>query len=336
MTEVVVPLVASMALLAVGMAMWSRASGTRRGDDTHRRLSAYIVGPDGSPDDRRARRDGATAVPDVLWSMVGPSARVVEGLAGQVLQRRPELSRFGVVVQRSGLDLGVTEIVGASMVVTGASGALLGLLGLPLVLVAASAVCFGSLPLLATGLVARRRRRRFASDLPGLLQLLAGAVRAGIPVSQALAGVSDEVTGPVSDEFRRVATESGLGRPLPDSLSALAERVGNDDVAWVGMAIELHQQAGGNLAEVLDTVAHTITQVERLRSEVATLTAEGRVSALVLGLLPPLLTGVISVVNPGYVASLLDEPLGIAMVVGAGVAMVVGFAWMHRIVGINV
>lgn len=316
--------------------MWSRASGTRRGDDAHRRLSAYIVGPGGSPDDRSAGRDGATAVPDVLWSMVGPSARVVEGLAGRVLQRRPELSRFGVVVQRSGLDLGATEIVGASMVVTGATGALLAVLGLPLVLVAVAAVFLGSLPLLATGLVARRRRRRFASDLPGLLQLLAGAVRAGFPVSQALTGVSDELTGPVSDEFRRVATESGLGRPLPEALSALAERMGNDDVAWVGMAIELHQQAGGNLAEVLDTVAHTISQRQRLRAEIATLTAEGRISAIVLGLLPPLLTGVITVVNPGYVASLLDEPLGVAMVSGSAVAMVVGFAWMHRIVGIDV
>ncbi len=260
----------------------------------------------------------------------------MERLAGRVLQRRPELFRFVGLVERSGLDVGAAEVVAAAMVVGGATGVLLTVLGMPVMLVAMAVVCLGSLPLLAAGVAARRRRRRFAADLPGLLQLLAGAVRAGFPVSQALMGVSDELTGPVSDEFRRVASESGLGRPLPESLSALAERMGSDDVAWVGMAIELHQHAGGNLAEVLDTVAHTITQRERLRAEVATLTAEGRISALVLGLLPPLLTGVITVVNPGYVASLLDEPLGLAMVVGAAVAMVVGFVWMHRIVGIDV
>jgi tight adherence protein B len=143
------------------------------------------------------------------------------------------------------------------------------------------------------------------------------------------------MVGPVAQEFRRLGVEVGLGRPLPAALRAVGQRMDSDEMEWVAVAVEIHQQAGGNLAQILDTVAATSTDRQRLQREVATLTAEGRISAVVLGILPPALAVVISVLNPGYLGSLVAEPLGMIMVVASVVGMVVGFVWMHRIVGIE-
>jgi tight adherence protein B len=167
------------------------------------------------------------------------------------------------------------------------------------------------------------------------MRLLAGTLRAGFPLSQAVASASAELDGPMGEEMRRVARESSLGRPLPDALVSLGDRMGSEDIAWVGMAIEIQQQSGGNLADVLDQVARSVTDRQRLDREVRALTAEGRLSAIVLGILPPALAVVIAVVNPAYVSVLFTTPNGRAMSVAAVVGMVAGFVWMSRIVQVD-
>ena len=103
---------------------------------------------------------------------------------------------------------------------------------------------------------------------------------------QGVEAVSQEVEDPMGSELRRVVTESRLGRPLEESLDGVAERMDSPDFAWAVMAIRIQREVGGNLSELLLTVADTMTQRERLRRDVAALTAEGRMSAIVLGLLP--------------------------------------------------
>lgn len=295
-----------------------------------RRLRPHTLGwtgqsADGDDPGVTERLAGAVA-PVASWverSVDGPVRR--SGL-GAVL--RPALVR-------SNLRLEVAELAGAGVVVAGAVGLGATLAGWsPLVAVALGAGV-GVVPTATVVVVGVRRRKQFVAELPDALQLLAGTLRAGYPVSQALSGVAGDVGGPVAAELRRVAAETGLGAELPDALRASARRMGSEDLAWVAVAVDIHQQAGGNLAEVLDTVADTVTQRARLRREVSTLTAEGRMSALVLGLLPPVLAVVITTVNPGYLATLTDEPVGVVLVVSAAVAMVVGFVWMYRIVSVE-
>src|SRR5690606_34539265 len=150
--------------------------------------------------------------------------------------------------------------------------------GVLLVLVASFAISGGNIvtalvvtalialvPPAAVSFLASRRQKKFVSLLPDTLQLLAGTLRAGYSLMQGVEAVSREVEDPMGQELRRVVTESRLGRPLEESLEASAERMKSDDFAWAVMAIRIQREVGGNLADLLLTVADTMTQRERLR-----------------------------------------------------------------------
>jgi tight adherence protein B len=169
-----------------------------------------------------------------------------------------------------------------------------------------------------------------------MLTLLAGTLKAGYSITQAFEAVSKEVEEPMGKELRRVVTEHRLGRTLEDALDSTAERMGSDDFAWTVMAIKIQREVGGNLAELLLTVSDTMTQRERLRRDVNSLTAEGRVSAFILGLLPPGLGVVMFVMNREYIVSLFTPGLGYFMIGAAVVAMIIGFVWMKKIITIEV
>jgi tight adherence protein B len=137
-------------------------------------------------------------------------------------------------------------------------------------------------------------------------------------------------------ELRRVCTEARLGRELEESLDGVAARMDSADFEWAIMAIRIQREVGGNLAELLLTVGETMINRERMRREVAALTAEGKISAIVLGILPPAISAVMYVVNPDYMKVLFTETMGNVML-GAGVLMmVVGFAWMMKTIKIEI
>src|SRR6476659_1396303 len=131
-------------------------------------------------------------------------------------------------------------------------------------------------------------------------------------------------------ELRRVVTEARLGRPLEEALDGVAERMASPDFAWAVMAIRIQREVGGNLSELLLTVAETMVARERLRRDIRSLTAEGRVSAMVLGFLPIGLGFAMWVINPDYVGRLFDTTAGNIMIGVALVAMAVGFFWMKK------
>ncbi|MFM7068489.1 MAG: type II secretion system F family protein, partial [Actinomycetes bacterium] len=166
--------------------------------------------------------------------------------------------------------------------------------------------------------------------------LLSGTLRAGYSIAQGFEAVSREIEDPMGRELRRVVTESRLGRPLEEALEAVAERMDSEDFAWAVMAIRIQREVGGNLAELLMTVSETMTQRERLRRDVLSLTAEGRMSAFVLGMLPPGLGAVMWVMNPDYIARLFTPGLGYTLLGISVVAMLIGFAWMKKIITVEV
>ncbi len=192
------------------------------------------------------------------------------------------------------------------------------------------------LPMAVLNFLGARRQKQFNTQLPDMLQLLSGSLRAGYSLVQGVDAVSKEVDGPMGRELRRVMTEARLGRELEDALEASAERVQSNDFEWAIMAIRIQREVGGNLSELLMTVSNTMIDRERLRRDVATLTAEGKVSAVVLGLMPPGLGVVMYVMNPEYMSSLFTTTLG-KVLLGAGVvSALVGFAWMKKCITIEV
>ncbi len=182
----------------------------------------------------------------------------------------------------------------------------------------------------------RSRQKVFLRQLPDMLTLLAGTLRAGYSIGQGFESVSGEVADPMGRELRRVVSETRLGRSLEESLEAVAERMDSEDFGWAVMAIRIQREVGGNLAELLLTVADTMTQRERLRREVSTLTAEGRISAIIIGGLPPGLAVVMWVMNPDYISVLFSPGLGYVLIGVALVSMAIGFAWMKKTITIEV
>jgi tight adherence protein B len=192
------------------------------------------------------------------------------------------------------------------------------------------------LPSAALNFKAKRRLKKFNAQLPDMLSLLSGTLRAGYSLMQGVEAVSREVEDPIGYELRRVVTESRLGRPLEEALDAAADRMGSADFRWAVMAIGIQREVGGNLAELLMTVAETMVARERLRRDVDALTAEGKVSAMVLGFLPIGLGAAMWVINPEYIGVLFSERLGNIMLIGAGLLAGFGFWWMKKLIEIDV
>jgi tight adherence protein B len=182
----------------------------------------------------------------------------------------------------------------------------------------------------------KKRLRAFETQLPDTLNLLSGSMRAGFSFSQGLEAVADEASEPSRRELQRVVAEARLGRPVEDALEDAANRMHSIDLVWAVMAIRIQREVGGNLAELLDTVARTMTERERLKREIMALTAEGRMSAWILGVFPPLFGGVLYMVQPKYMNMLFSSGMGITAVGVSAVVAVIGFIWLRKIMAIEV
>ncbi|MFA5787780.1 MAG: type II secretion system F family protein, partial [Actinomycetota bacterium] len=181
-----------------------------------------------------------------------------------------------------------------------------------------------------------KRNAAFMEQLPGTLQLLAGSLQAGYGLVQAIDTVARESRPPTSVEYGRALTETRLGMPLEEALEGMAERIGGEDFRWVVLAINIQRQVGGNLAALLETVSATLREREQLRRQVKVLSAEGRLSAIILTALPILLVAYMSVVNPSYIGTLTHYTIGKVMIVGGIGLLIVGMVWMRKMIRIEV
>ena len=197
----------------------------------------------------------------------------------------------------------------------------------------ASVVVFASL---YVSHVASKQRKKFDMQLPDTLNLLSTSLRAGYSVMQAIEAAAQEAPEPTRREFGRAMTEIRLGRPLIDALNDIAIRMESKDFEWAVIAIAIQREVGGNLAEVLQSTAETMMHRNRFRREVKALTAEGRISAWIMALMPVGVIVAIWVMNPDYIAPLWSTGIGIAMSVGGVLLMAAGIFWMMKIVNIDV
>jgi tight adherence protein B len=191
-------------------------------------------------------------------------------------------------------------------------------------------------PFLYLSFMASRRQAKFEEQLPSTLQLLSGALQAGHSLQQAVDTVVHEAGDPIAGEFHRVLTEARLGRPLEEALEAMARRTRSVDFEWTVMAIRLQRQVGGNLAEVLSTVSQTIRDRYSLKRQVKALSAEGRLSSIILAVLPIVLFLALMLLNPGFLKPLYTTTLGLMMLAGSAVLMVFGVFWLKKITDIKV
>ncbi|MDH4144279.1 MAG: type II secretion system F family protein [Acidimicrobiia bacterium] len=177
-----------------------------------------------------------------------------------------------------------------------------------------------------------KRQKVFGQQLGEALGLLSGGLRAGLSLQQALNLVATEAPAPSGDEYRRVLAENRLGRDMTDALYAMANRIGSEDFEWVVGAIDINRQAGGDLSKILDRVGETIRARERVRGQVRALSAEGRLSGMVMGALPPGVMVIVSVMNPEYLDGFTKTgPTGWALLVVALFLLLCGIFWLKKL-----
>ena len=191
------------------------------------------------------------------------------------------------------------------------------------------AVVMGGLPFLWLIQRKKSRMKKFLDAMPEAVELIGRALRAGHGLASGMRLVSDEMKGPIADEFGRVFEEQNLGIPIEMSLRGMAERIPSMDVRFFVIAVIIQRSTGGDLAEVLDKIGRLIRQRFELFGHVKALTAEGRLSGVVLLALPPGLLGFLSVSNYNYVAPLFTTPLGNKMLMVTAALQLLG-AWMIR------
>ena len=205
------------------------------------------------------------------------------------------------------------------------------------ILVTLAAIAAGIiLPLMYLSYRAKKRRADFYASLPDSLQMLAGSLSAGYSLPQALDNVAKESGGTMGMEVNRALIESRLGLPIEESLEAVAQRMDSQDFHWTVMAIRINRLVGGNLAEVLTSVSNTVRERERLRRQVKALSAEGKLSAWILALLPIGVAFFIGWRNPGYIEPLYTTLIGWVML-GIGLVLyLIGVLWMRNLVNMEV
>ena len=180
-------------------------------------------------------------------------------------------------------------------------------------------------------LLASRRNKRFAQQLPEALVLISSSLSAGHTFLRSIQLLATEAESPLSDELRRVVSETQLGTSLVDSLEHLSTRVRNRDLEWMVQAIRIQQQTGGHLTDLMATLAEVIRGREEVRREISVLTAEGRISAWILGLMPVALFLVVESVNPGYLDPML-QGWGLVFLALTALSMAAGVAIILKLV----
>jgi len=238
-------------------------------------------------------------------------------------------------LERAGVQLKPGELLmiwGVGSIIMMALGWLLaGFVGVLVVLILALAV-----PPAVLQVMVDKRARQFTAQLPDVLKLTSSSLRAGFSLVQGLESVSRQVREPSRSELQRVLAEARLGRPIEDAMEAAAARINNRDFSESVIAVRIQQETGGNLAALFDTLAETMVQRLRMRREVRALTAEGRLTAWILGALPPALGLFIFFVNRAYIEVLFTTTAGKAMLIGGLLLELFGFFWMFRTVKVEI
>lgn len=289
-----------------------------------------------------SRRAGRSLIEDRLGLESVGTAVATERRSplGDALNRA--LVRGGVAADlatqlaRADIKLTVVEFMAATLIVMILGGGVAYLLTRRVIAaVLAGVVCFFA-PRWYIGFLRGRRLRAFNDQLSDTINLMVNSLRAGYSVMQAMDAVAQEMGPPISTEFGRVGQEVQLGLTLERSLSNMLRRVPSDDLDMMITAINVQREVGGNLAEVLDSISHTIRERVRIKGDIRALTAQSRISGYMVAMVPIVLSVVIYLIQPEFMSLLFTERCGWIMVGVAVLGIVAGFVVIGKIVSIDV
>lgn len=289
----------------------------------------FVIVPSSSSIPAERRRPGAVSDPTVMGKVSQTTVSAVDGALGKSggPYNRDVLYNAGVRTDPASF----TVLIACAALACGVLMALLtnGLFG---VLFAAATPFLASVGL---AMMTDKRRGKFEAQLTDTIQMLIGGLRVGHSILRSIEAAASEADAPTSEELGRIVNEARIGKDLRMALDEAAQRMDSDDFHWIGQAIQINREVGGDLVEVLEQVAATIRERSEIKGHVRALTGEGKLSAYILMAMPVTIAVIITFINPGYTDIFFTEPVGIFMVVLSLVMFAIGGFWMSRIVKIK-
>lgn len=278
-----------------------------------------------------ARTDGSERV-TILKQRRYSAQPVLDGW----LRRTPHMAQVDRLLLQAGGSWTVARFCAVQGALLLAAAGLPAMLGAPLPARLAALAAAAGGPALVLLQARERRMRKLEEQLPEVADFLSRALRAGHSFANVLQMVGNEMPEPSGSEFRMAYEEINYGVPMNEALHNLAARIPLTDLRYMVLAVLIQRESGGNLAELLDNVSAMVRARLRLVAQVRVLSAEGRMSAWILGLLPLGVVALMSVMNPKYIAVLWTDPAGVRLLWYAAGAMLGGLLWMRSVIRIRV
>lgn len=286
---------------------------------------------------RLTRRYSAQgAAPDAAAASLisdGASAGLLGQIERALLQFLPRPAALRLKLTRAGLDMSpgrfATFAVLSGVVV---AGLVMAFGHAPHWALAAALICAFGLPNVYLSRRIGKRKKRFIALFPEAVDLMVRGLKSGVPITQTIVSVGHEIQEPIAGEFRRVADSAALGVPLIDALWDAAKRVDTAEFRFFVVALTIQRETGGNLAETLENLADILRRRLQMQLKVKALSSEARSSAMIIGILPFAMFGILMLLNPDYAMKLVTDPRGM-MMAGAGLfLMFLGVVVMARMV----
>jgi tight adherence protein B len=288
----------------------------------------------------------------ILRRLVGRSQAARHAIGASFIKEAEQLSRIPAFdaalknairlsspLQRLIATSGLSMTVGVFVLLSGCAALAAGLVLWLVTRQPLLSVLGGALALFLPYVWVRRARtmrlRKFEEQFPEAIELIARALRAGHAFSTGLGMVADELPAPVGPEFRLLYDRQNFGMSLPDAMKAFAQQVPLIDARFFVTAVLTQRESGGNLSEVLDNLSSVIRERFRVKRQIRVVSAHGRLTGWILCLLPPVLAVLLSMANPKAMRLLIEDPLGVRMVIVAVVLQVVGTLAIRRLVDIE-
>ncbi len=293
-------------------------------------------GPEAKRIERRLRAMSAEAHEGENLSIVKKRLLAETPELDRLLLEIPRIHHLDRLILQSGLELNVAGFLRFTFIGALAGFILATVFDLPLFVTIVATVAAGAFPLYYVVRAKHKRMSTFEQQLPDALDLMGRALRAGHAFPSALKMVGDEMPDPVAGEFRTTFDELNYGIAIQDALQNLAVRAPSDDLRYFVIAVLIQRETGGNLAELLDGISKLIRARLNLLGTIQVLSAEGRLSAWILGILPFVMAFYMNMVNPKLMSLLWTDPVGVKMVWGMMAIMLIGVYWMRRVIRIHV
>lgn len=262
-------------------------------------------------------------------------SKVLE-LAGRLFTARKITLKVDTELAKADIPLKGEEFLGLVLILSLGGGLFFSIITGNLAVGLIAAMLGAYLPHFGLRAAKSKRLAKFNGQIGDALVIMANSLRSGFSFLQAMDMVRKEIPNPIAKEFGAALQEMNWGTHTEEALNNMVSRVNSEDLELVVTAVLIQRQVGGNLAEVLDNIANTIKERIRIKGEIKTLTAQGRISGLIIGLLPIVLTAVIFFLNPDYIKLLFTSKVGLIMVSYAILSQILGLALIKKIVQIPV